>query len=91
MTKRLVYLPDPTIKFYVEFEEDGILDLYNNFDIDRYQVEKAPILGELVVDNKAQLFKLLKERFNSTLYDKPYFSNLSNIISHFDVLDIKDT
>ena len=90
--RRLVYLPDPTVKFYKSIkEEDWDDDIYCDYDLKTYGLEEeANKSTELTVKNKRVLFRDLRERMNSNNYDKPYFTGLIDNIVLFEVISLED-
>ena len=93
--RRLVYLPDPTVKFYKSIKEedweDDDDDIYCDYDLKTYGLEEeANKSTELIVKNKRVLFRDLRERMNSNNYDKPYFTGLIDNIALFEVISLED-
>jgi len=93
MTKvrRLVYLPDPTVKFYISIDpnEDWDTDIYCDYDLEKLEL-KTTKDKELIVKNKRTLFKDLRERMNSDNYDKPYFTDMIDNLTLFEVISLED-
>ena len=83
--KRLVYLPDPTVKFYIFIGSD----IYCDYDLEKCGL-KITKNNELIVKNKRTFFKDLREKMSSNSYDKPYFTDMINNLILFEVISLED-
>lgn len=93
--KRLVYLPDPTVKFYSPIEDmmEGDYEIYCDYDGAVYLHLLLTKKDELVVSTKKDIFLRLRGKFrknNPRQYSNPYFTNLSNILSHYEVMTFEE-
>ena len=91
--KRLIYLPDPTIKFYIDLDDTDTDDIefYCDSDLSIYAITSPK---QLEVINKRVMFKALRQKFKDSYengkYEAPYFTDQQNLITLYEVLTFEE-
>ncbi len=92
MTNQLIYLPDPTIKFFIEFKNDAVNNDTIYFTENEIEARKkeSPTskIVPLIVKDREILLNELKIRFDNKRFVKPYFNSCLDKIELFEVMDI---
>ena len=86
MPLRLVYLPDPTIKFFYSKEN---CEYFADFEIGKFDTDMV----EVTIRPKKAHFNILNtliKRFQDVETPKPYFDTLLDRIELFQVMEVPD-
>jgi hypothetical protein len=90
MPLRLVYLPDPTIKFYTAVHKDGSKEYFTKDELFDYEIERKEYIEILIRPGKAHhnILKALAKRFSDNGYSQPYFQDLIARTELFEIMEV---